>query len=345
MKLQNDSEKLFRRVINRIGIAMLLFLAILNILAIIWNITVEILSLSISGVRLKVIEQLLYAVIYLASFMIPALILKKLLGKDYRPMMLEPKIPADSAAYVFAGIALILSMAVINSMFVSIFNYSEFSSEFLWGNEPMSNYEVVLAFITTAMVPAFCEEFLFRGAILSSLKPFGKAPAIIISAVLFGLMHQNAEQLLYATAAGLVLGFVVYETGSMWCSILIHFINNFISVLQTSVLDRLPSYTGTVVSYVFQGTLFAVGICCLVYLVTKKSKEKKLSKALLDDGIYGKTLEELADGSEAVIKLRSGRMTKLFFSPAMIVFIVLSALTMAYYILLSVLNGMGVQII
>lgn len=345
MKLQNDSEKLFRRVINQIGIAMLLFLAILNALVVVWVIAVEILSFSLSGVALNVAEQLIYAVIYLASFMIPALVLKKLLGKDYRPMMLEPKLPSDSAAYLFAGIAVVLAMAIINSMFVSVFNYSEFSSEFLWGNEPMSNYEVVLSFITTAMVPAFCEEFLFRGAILSSLKPFGKAPAIIISAVLFGLMHQNAEQLLYATAAGLVLGYVVYETGSMWCAILIHFVNNFISVWQTAVLDRLPSDTGTVFSYAFECILFAVGACCLVYLVLKKSKERKSSKALLADGLYGKTLDDLTDGSEATVKLGAGRIARLFFSPAMIAFIVLAAITMAYYIVLSVLNSMGIQVL
>lgn len=85
--------------------------------------------------------------------------------------------------------------------------------------------------IAVAAVPAMVEEFLFRGAIMGSLKKFGKPFAIFTSAVLFGLVHGNLVQIPFAFLVGLFIGWAVFESGSIWTGILIHFLNNFISVL------------------------------------------------------------------------------------------------------------------
>ena len=334
-----ENERSFRRVMNKIGIAMLLFLAIINVSS-----TVHVLFSSVLGMIFEeetayVITELGYCVMYLSSFIAPGLILMAMLGKDRTPLMFDKKVPRDAAPYILATITVAYAFAYLNSYLVSIFDYSAFSSEYLWGGEPMTNTGVVLSFIGTAMVPAFCEEFLFRGAILSALKPYGKAPAVIISAVLFGLMHQNAEQLLYTTVAGLMMGYVVYETGSVWCSVLIHFFNNFISVLESVLIERVEMSCVNYVVSIFEGVLFLLGIVSIVYLIVKKLKEKsRLPK--ISDGFFGKDLESLG-GDCVKVRLPAGKITKLFFAPTVIVFIALSGATVILYLILSLIYKAG----
>ena len=80
--------------------------------------------------------------------------------------------------------------------------------------------------LVVAVTPALCEELLFRGLLLSSLKSLGKWPALLITALLFGLAHSSIYRLLPTMFLGLVLGYVVWQTGSVWCSMIVHAVNN-----------------------------------------------------------------------------------------------------------------------
>jgi sodium transport system permease protein len=77
-----------------------------------------------------------------------------------------------------------------------------------------------------AITPALCEETLFRGVILSGFRRMGPWPAILISALLFGLAHASIYRLLPTLALGVVLGYAAWRSGSIYCSILIHALNN-----------------------------------------------------------------------------------------------------------------------
>ena len=129
--------------------------------------------------------------------------------------------------------------------------------------------------MAVAIVPAFCEELLFRGVVLSNLMPYGKANAIIVSAMLFGLMHGNLYQFLYTTAAGIIMGCVYVLTDSIWCSILLHLINNTISLLQMSIDDRFASEYSWIIVVAIECVIIFAGIICAFLLVTKKNKEGK----------------------------------------------------------------------
>jgi sodium transport system permease protein len=84
--------------------------------------------------------------------------------------------------------------------------------------------------LVIAITPAVCEELLFRGLILSGLRRYGQWPAIIISALLFALAHASIYRLLPTFCLGLMLGYIVVKTGSIYCSMLMHALNNGIAV-------------------------------------------------------------------------------------------------------------------
>ena len=102
---------------------------------------------------------------------------------------------------------------------------------------------LALALLVFALLPALCEEILFRGFILRAL--LGRVSpmrAILWSAVLFGAFHFDLYRLLPTILLGLILGWVAWATGSLWPAILLHASNNAIAVLATnaSVVTRVP---------------------------------------------------------------------------------------------------------
>jgi membrane protease YdiL (CAAX protease family) len=89
---------------------------------------------------------------------------------------------------------------------------------------------VIFYTVTVAVMPAICEELLFRGVVLNGLKHLGAVPAVVLSAALFMLFHQNPQQVIHQFVLGLILGYVVLRTGSIWTGVLVHFTNNFIAL-------------------------------------------------------------------------------------------------------------------
>lgn len=83
-----------------------------------------------------------------------------------------------------------------------------------------------------AITPAVCEEVLFRGFVLSSLNKYSRLWAILLSSLLFGLMHVltsnvlAVERFLPTTFMGLLLGWVAVRTGSLWPGMILHAMHN-----------------------------------------------------------------------------------------------------------------------
>lgn len=102
---------------------------------------------------------------------------------------------------------------------------------------------LLVSLLVFAVIPGICEEILFRGFVLRGLgRRMHPALAVLWTAVLFGLFHFDLYRLLPTTVLGLALGGLVWLTGSLWPSILLHVANNSIAVLANNVgwLQRLP---------------------------------------------------------------------------------------------------------
>ena len=87
---------------------------------------------------------------------------------------------------------------------------------------------MILVFLMVIVAPIF-EELLVRGIMYDALKPYGCGMAIIISSILFGLMHGSLYMLFYTTAIGFALGYVRYATNSLFVVTIIHAIINAVA--------------------------------------------------------------------------------------------------------------------
>lgn len=83
-----------------------------------------------------------------------------------------------------------------------------------------------------AVVPAICEEILFRGYVLRSFqKSWGYIAAIIVSGIIFGMYHLQLTHLLPLAAIGILLGYLTWVSESIIPAMAAHFLNNAASVI------------------------------------------------------------------------------------------------------------------
>ncbi len=91
---------------------------------------------------------------------------------------------------------------------------------------------LILNLLLLAVLPAICEELVFRGIILNGLKQeHSPAAAILISAALFTLMHGSLQQTLYQFILGTFLAILMYYTANILYPIIAHFINNAVVIV------------------------------------------------------------------------------------------------------------------
>lgn len=118
--------------------------------------------------------------------------------------------------------------------------------------------------LVIALMPAIGEECMFRGFVYGSLKDKTKNMiAMLITSALFGIYHMSLIKFFTTFILGFMFVMVVSETGSIFCSMLMHFCNNLVSVLLMKYADRvyevLPILTQDTASTLEIAILLAVG--------------------------------------------------------------------------------------
>lgn len=108
----------------------------------------------------------------------------------------------------------------------------------------MQGQNFILSTLFMALLPACVEEFMFRGVLFQTYRRSKMLPAIFLSAFLFGCMHMNLNQFMYAFALGVYLAFLVEATGSIFSSMIAHFTLNFTSVVLSFLLPYLYEAVG-----------------------------------------------------------------------------------------------------
>lgn len=91
--------------------------------------------------------------------------------------------------------------------------------------------ELIAYICVSALLPAFCEEFLFRGHVARGFSGKGYLFGVLASSALFAVMHGSPVQLVYQFFLGAVCSLLVIFTRSLWTSVIVHFISNLAVLL------------------------------------------------------------------------------------------------------------------
>ena len=190
----------------------------------------------------------------------------------------------------------------ISSFFSTIISLCGYEKAPSFSYVSSSDYSVgtfIIQVIVVALVPAICEETAHRGLLLNGFKGMGIKNAMIISSLLFGLMHLNVNQFFYATILGFLIALSVVLSKSIIPAIIIHFLNNFLSTYFSfasvnnwifgDTMERLTQFlygSGNWAGYLIMSIL-TIGtiVMILVFLYTmllKETRIKQAQKTLID---------------------------------------------------------------
>lgn len=170
-------------------------------------------------------------------------------------------------------------------------------------------WKYLIYVVITCATPAFCEELLFRGTILSGLKKYGVKVAVVISAIIFTLMHGTPEQTIHQFIIGVIIGLIFFKTGNLWLGVIIHFFNNFISVTMSylmtvavnsgiiNIVDSGETVPVTVGSILFS-LVITIVLAVIGYLIVKK-----LIKMLISEDEKVNAKNEALTGTETTINV------------------------------------------
>lgn len=148
--------------------------------------------------------------------------------EDYKFKKISKKVVFIS---ILIGIVVYFLNSYIASFFVfilSLFGYSSNSFVAIPTEYPI--WLLIINIVFTAVLPAICEETVHRGMLLSEIKKKNVIKAIIISSLLFGLLHVNIYQFFYASILGVLLAVITLASNSIYPAMIIHFMNNAMNV-------------------------------------------------------------------------------------------------------------------
>ncbi len=178
-------------------------------------------------------------------FFIPAYVTARIVTKKpFAHLGLKGAVKLNRAVLamliMFAALPLVASLAELNKAIPLTASAKKFfdnmESQYAEQVKLMATFKTptdyIVALFIIALMPAIVEEVFFRGSLQSSLTRSIKVPwlAIIITSVIFSVVHFSWYGFIPRVALGMLLGYIFYYTGNLWYSIIGHFFNNALMV-------------------------------------------------------------------------------------------------------------------
>ena len=241
-----------------------------------------------------------YSVILLQLmiFLLPGAIWCKFSGEEYIKG-LRLRLPKANSLLLIASSALLmisggLLMSVLfgglDSLSQNFSLYDTFISK-TDGSLP-SNLYLLAAY---AIIPAICEEFIFRGILCYEYENGGVIRAVAFSSLFFALLHFNPVNILVYLFSGIILALVLYASRSLIGAMLAHFLYNLFGLFGQPYMNTLYRITGS--SNFF---LFLVAFCFFLSGAIFCHQAAKLYKKYLYEGASSDYRKPILNSKEKI---------------------------------------------
>lgn len=222
-------------------------------------------------------------ILQLMIFMLPGAIWCKWSGDSY-VKGLRLRLPRfDTILLIFSGTLLMISggllLSTVFGSLESLSNNFSLYDTFISksdGSLPSNLY----LFVAYAILPAICEELVFRGILCYEYENGGVARAVIFSSVFFALLHFNPINILTYLFSGAILALILYASRSLVGSMLAHFLYNVFGLFGQRYMSTLYRITGSSAFF-----LFLIAFCFLLSGAVFCHEASRLYKKYLYDGV------------------------------------------------------------
>ena len=224
---------------------------------------------------------------------IPLLMYTLLISKKYKTTLNDIGFNKISAKTLLIVILLGFLLYFLNSYIATFFN----TVLTLFGYEKLpiqstpttiNSATILKEFLLTALLPGICEEILHRGIMLNAAKKvYNTRFCLIVSSILFGLTHLNITQFFYAAILGYFMGYLNLVTNSIYPSIIVHFMNNFLSIYFTygTALDWPFAKLVNTIEMFFSSNIFLFIACTAFGIILILTLYQYFTKQLLKERV------------------------------------------------------------
>ncbi|MCD8309269.1 MAG: CPBP family intramembrane metalloprotease [Clostridia bacterium] len=218
------------------------------------------------------------AYIYISYLAAPlGIIISQPVCAKYRNTGFKNLFPVKTKAKYYL-VALLLAFGLLFSVswantavlkFLQLFGY-EAKDSYL---PDISGWLVLPAIIVIAVIPAVCEEGLFRGVLLNNMeKEAGSVNTILIIGFAFALFHASAEQTVYQFICGCALALLAVKSRSILPSMLVHFLNNAVIIIMAacgmdvsgSLFDLAPLWAAILITVLSAISFIAAAVILIL---------------------------------------------------------------------------------
>lgn len=253
-----------------IGIALLIWMILENIGSLILpTITNNLLSDVLTE---KSINWIYYSIISIISLWVPSILVSSYTEEQYKE---KNKLDLKSAfKMILIGWGIITIIRYLEEYILTLIG-SDYNilTDNLIINSSDTILDKILFFIGLAVVPGIFEELFVRKSILNYGKQFGNYFTIIVSSIIFGLLHLNLQQGIFACLIGIVFAVIILITNDIKITIILHIMNNGLVALssifsESNIMQNILEYGSL--------ALGIVGILLLINAIIKNKGQNKL---------------------------------------------------------------------
>ncbi len=196
----------------------------------------------------------------------------------------------------------------LNSLFVQIISIFLGEPADLGTADSATDFtQLLFQIVIVAGLPAICEELFFRGFVMRAFERISVISAVVLSSVVFAVMHGNLQQLVYAFLIGIILGTVTIISDSLLAGAVIHFTMNLLSVVISygpifnEYLNFVENNTLAyiMVLFIISPALLAIGIMLFIKY-TRHKNLKKYNASFVSDLKYPRIMPRQKSGGTAL---------------------------------------------
>lgn len=224
-----------------------------------------------------------YAAAELLVFVLPGALYAKIRKKGYASELHLVSFGISNLPLVVLMFFVMALGAVLINMIGSGAGFGEelaFDASRLTGGDYFSDAHTVLYVgLTLGVLPAFCEEFFFRGILLTEYRRYGILPSIFVTSLYFAALHLDFKLFPYYFVSGVALGFTAYTARSALSSAILHALYNVFSLFALPlVLNFISAEAGVIVFYL-------VGVAFLLFLMLSLGEAERLFDGYSTSGL------------------------------------------------------------
>ncbi len=193
-------------------------------------------------------------ILQLMIFLLPAAIWCKFSGENYLSSLRLRMIKLDSlpiilsASFLMASGGLLLGVLFGGTESLSG-NFSLYDTFIASDDGTVGN--AIYLIMAYAVLPALCEELVYRAILCREYEHGGVLRAILVSSLFFALLHFNVQNFPIYLFAGIILALTFYATRSLFGAILAHFLYNIFGLFGQPYMNNLYLMTGSSTLFLF----------------------------------------------------------------------------------------------